>query len=75
MIRQKAFSHGAIEFHVIPDASNGWLIQTFVILSHGQRFRTQKAAVLSARCLARKLGVPLVIHWSDGRIRQQLLYR
>ena len=72
---QNVFSRGAMEFHVIPDASNGWLIQASVTLAYRQRFRTQKAAARSARCMARKYHVPLVIHRLDGRIRQQFLYR
>ncbi len=59
--------------HVVP-AGDGWAVRKAGARRASGRFATQKAAIDSARKLAKKQRTELYIHGRDGKIRERDSY-
>lgn len=59
--------------HVVP-AGDGWAVRKAGARRASGRFPTQKAAIDSARKLAKKQRTELYIHGRDGKIRERDSY-
>lgn len=56
--------------HVIPSPKGGWSVKQGGAQRASGHHQTQKEAIVHARDLSRKQHSELIIHGSDGRIRE-----
>lgn len=59
--------------HVVPHG-RGWAVRKTGASRVSATFETQQAAIEKARDVARREGVELYVHGSDGRIRERSSY-
>lgn len=60
--------------HVVPSATGGWSVRASGAARATKTFETQAAAIQHGKALAKKDGVELYIHRSDGTIRERNSY-
>ena len=65
---------GNTDLHVFPDEAQGWQLRSADATEPEGYYDTQKEAVEGGRALARKKGAKLLIHGTDGDVRDAESY-
>lgn len=60
--------------HVVPTKDGAWAVRSAGSARATKKFRTQSEAIAEARRIAKNQGSELLIHRSDGRIREKDSY-